>query len=69
MITPNEPGAIAGILAFRHPDADRINQRLHERSIHIMAHAGRLRVAIHGYNTMADVERFLSALSEVLNQG
>jgi selenocysteine lyase/cysteine desulfurase len=31
-----------------------------------MAHAGRLRVALHGYNTMADVEKFLEKLAEAL---
>jgi selenocysteine lyase/cysteine desulfurase len=31
-----------------------------------MSHAGRLRVAIHGYNTAADVERFVRALTEAL---
>jgi selenocysteine lyase/cysteine desulfurase len=28
--------------------------------------AGRMRVALHGYNTAADVERFLAALAEAL---
>ena len=69
LITPDEPNAVAGIIAFRHPDADRIWQHLHDRNIHIMTHAGRLRVAIHGYNTMADVEHFLRTLHEALNHG
>jgi selenocysteine lyase/cysteine desulfurase len=34
-----------------------------------MAHAGRLRVAIHGYNTAADVEQFLKALTEAIRNG
>lgn len=67
MLTPvDEPAALAGILAFRHPDAERIHRVLRERDIHIMAHAGRLRVAIHGYNTAADVEMFLKALTEAI---
>jgi selenocysteine lyase/cysteine desulfurase len=61
-LTPNEPEHIAGILSFRHPDAERINQHLHSQRVHVMGHAGRLRVAIHGYNTMADVEQLLTAL-------
>jgi cysteine desulfurase/selenocysteine lyase len=68
LITPDEPDALAGILAFTHPKAEEINQRLHQRDIHIMDHAGRLRVAIHGYNTEADVETLLSALAEILPQ-
>jgi len=62
LLTPDEPDHIAGILAFRHPDAERIHRGLHEQNIHIMCHAGRLRIAIHGYNTAADVERVLQAL-------
>jgi cysteine desulfurase / selenocysteine lyase len=64
MLTPHEPGALAGILAFRHPAAERIHRFLHDQNIHVMSHAGRLRVAIHGYNTMGDIERFLRATEE-----
>ena len=37
------------------------------QNIHVMSHAGRLRVAIHGYNTMADVDRLVRSLREALN--
>lgn len=67
LLTPDEPEALAGILAFRHANADRIAQTLREKNIHIMSHAGRLRVALHGYNTAADVEHFLRTLTETLN--
>lgn len=67
LVTPDEPGGLAGILAFRCARADRVHDRLHGRGIHVMSHAGRLRVAIHGYNTATDVERFLAVLKEVLN--
>ncbi len=66
LLTPNEPEHVAGILAFRHPRADAIHKHLHLKQIHVMSHAGRLRVALHGYNTMADVERFLGELREAL---
>ena len=62
LLTPAEPDHLAGILAFRHPQAEEIHRYLHERNIHVMSHAGRLRVAIHGYNTAADVERFVREL-------
>lgn len=67
LLTPNERDAIAGIIAFRHPAADEIYRCLHAENIHIMAHAGRLRIAIHGYNTMADIEKCLQKLEEALN--
>ena len=66
LLTPREPEHLAGILAFRHPKAEALHRFLHDRDIHIMAHAGRLRVAIHGYNTAADIERFLTVLREAV---
>ncbi|HEV3342359.1 MAG TPA: aminotransferase class V-fold PLP-dependent enzyme [Pirellulales bacterium] len=67
LLTPAEPDHLAGILAFRHPKADEIHRRLHERQIHVMSHAGRLRVALHGYNAMEDVEKFLRELVAAIN--
>ena len=56
-------------MAFRHPEAERIHRHLRERSIHAMSHAGRLRVAVHGYNTPADIEDFLGTLTEAIRHG
>lgn len=67
LITPDEDETLAGIIAFRHPRADAIHQRLHEQRIHVMHHAGRLRIAIHGYNTANDIERFIGTLKEALD--
>jgi selenocysteine lyase/cysteine desulfurase len=66
MLTPTDPEHIAGILAFRHPAAEKIHAYLHGQGIHVMSHAGRLRVAIHGYNTADDVEQFVRGLREAL---
>ena len=68
LLTPDEPGAMAGIVAFRHPDAERIHRSLHAKNIHIMSQAGRLRVAIHGYNTMSDMEHVMRSLREALDE-
>lgn len=62
LLTPRNT-ELAGIFAFRHPAAAAIHQSLHAQNIHIMSHAGRLRVAIHGYNTAEDIERFLQTLA------
>lgn len=67
MLTPAEPDALAGIVAFRHPALDAVHRRLHAANIHVMAQAGRMRVAIHGYNTAQDIERLLATLGEALN--
>ena len=69
LLTPDDPKTLAGIIAFRHPRADEIHQKLREKKIHLMCHAGRLRVALHGYNTWADVDRLLKAMHEVLAHG
>jgi selenocysteine lyase/cysteine desulfurase len=66
LLTPREESALAGILAFRHPAAEQIAQRLRAKNIHLMHHAGRLRIALHGYNTMRDVEVFLRELADTL---
>jgi selenocysteine lyase/cysteine desulfurase len=66
LLSPRDPAALAGILAFRHPASEKIYQRLRARNIHVMHHAGRLRVAWHGYNTQQDVEAFLRELSDAI---
>ncbi len=66
MLTPNEPEAIAGILAFRHPAQEELQRQLHANNIHVMGQAGRMRVAIHGYNTAEDVDNFLNVLAGAL---
>ena len=66
LLTPLQPEAVAGILAFRHPDAEEINASLYDQNIHIMSHAGRLRIAIHGYNTMDDIDVLLGALHRAI---
>ncbi|MDP1799065.1 MAG: aminotransferase class V-fold PLP-dependent enzyme, partial [Planctomycetaceae bacterium] len=66
LLTPLDHVSVAGILAFRHPEADRLSRHLRSNNIHVMSHAGRLRVAIHGYNTQADITTFLSQLQLAL---
>lgn len=65
-ISPRKIENVAGIIAFRHPEAERIYQHLHSKQIHPMYHAGRIRVSLHGYNTMDDVETFLRELQAAL---
>ncbi len=65
LLTPTD-GPLAGIIAFRHPDAERLSQTLHAQHIHVMSHAGRVRIAVHGYNTATDIETVLKALRAAL---
>src|SRR5262245_54831123 len=66
LLTPREGEALAGIIALRHPEMDALQQELRGANIHVMAHAGRLRISLHGYNTIADVERLLNTIEEAL---
>ncbi len=63
LITPRRKDHVAGIIAFRHPLAEQIHQALVKSGIHTMYHAGRIRIALHGYSTIQDVERLLSGLT------
>jgi selenocysteine lyase/cysteine desulfurase len=68
-ITPMAPRRHAtdsGIVAFQHPRSDAIQAALQAENIHVMHQAGRLRVAVHGYNTEADITHFLSTLDGAL---
>jgi len=67
LLTPQDVTQVAGIIAFRHPKAEEIAKALHAQNIHIMSNAGRLRVAIHGYNTAGDIELLLKELKTALN--
>jgi selenocysteine lyase/cysteine desulfurase len=52
----------SGILAFQHTRCGEIHAVLEREHIHVMHHAGRIRIAIHGYNTHKDVVNLLSVL-------
>ena len=62
LISPTNDESLAGILAFRHSDSAAIHERLKVNNIHVMHQAGRIRIALHGYNTMDDVNALLREL-------
>ncbi len=55
-----------GITAFRHPRSAQLHAALEAVEIHVMHHAGRIRLALHGYNTRDDVQRTLDTLKAVV---
>jgi selenocysteine lyase/cysteine desulfurase len=65
-MAPHQPDLPTGILAFRHPQTAALNAALEKENIHAMHHAGRIRIALHGYNTTDDVKKLLSVLGEAL---
>lgn len=64
-LAPAQPTNPTGILAFLHPNTAVIHAALEQENIHVMHHAGRLRIAVAGYNTAEDVGRLLAALAKV----
>jgi selenocysteine lyase/cysteine desulfurase len=56
----------SGILAFQHPRSVEIHAALERENIHGMHHAGRIRIAVHGYNTQGDIDHFLRVLGSVI---
>lgn len=55
-----------GILAFMHERSAAIHTALERAGVHVMHNAGRIRLAVHGYNTHADILRALEVLRGVL---
>lgn len=55
----------SGILAFQHPQSALLHKALEHEHIHVMHHAGRIRIAIHGYNTHVDIADLLRVLETV----
>lgn len=66
-LAPWRPDRPTGIVAFRHPRTAEIHAALERDDIHVMHHAGRIRVAVHGYNTREDIERFLETLASTVS--
>lgn len=60
-----DPQNPSGILAFQHPQTALLHKALEHEHIHVMHHAGRIRIAIHGYNTHADIANLLRVLETV----
>ncbi len=65
-LAPAQPTNPTGLLAFLHPNTAVIHAALEQENIHVMHHAGRLRIAVAGYNTEEDVARLLAALARVV---
>lgn len=67
LMTPYRPGNPSPIIAFTHPQSDAIHASLLADAIHTMNHAGRIRIAIHGYNTRDDISAVKQSLKKALS--
>ena len=52
-----------GILAFEHSRGTELHAALERENVHVMNTAGRIRIAVHGYNTREDIRHFLCVLA------
>ena len=66
-MAPRRQPSDSGIVAFQHPRSDAIQAALQAENIHVMHQAGRLRMAVHGYNTETDITQFLTTLDRALH--
>ena len=58
VLTPSDPAQRAGVIGVRHADPQRVFDECRRRSVDIGA-IGAVRVDPHGFNTAADIDRFL----------
>ena len=65
-IRPMSPNGGSGIVAFQHDRDDEIGVALLDQDIHVMNHAGRIRISVHGYNQMDDAEALLGVLAKLV---
>jgi selenocysteine lyase/cysteine desulfurase len=65
-VKPMCPWNGSGILAFQHPRSAELHAALERENIHVMHNAGRIRIAMHGYNTAEDIGQFLRVLETLL---
>lgn len=66
VISPTDPSALAGILAFSHKQSEEIYNALRKENICVMHQAGRIRTSWHFYNNQDDLNTFLSCLDKIL---
>jgi selenocysteine lyase/cysteine desulfurase len=53
----------SGIVSFQHPRSAEVHAALEQEGVQVMHQAGRMRIAIHGYNTEEDVADLLRVLT------
>ncbi|MGB8170945.1 MAG: aminotransferase class V-fold PLP-dependent enzyme [Chthoniobacteraceae bacterium] len=58
----------SGILAFQHPRSTELHAALERENVHVMHNAGRIRIAVHGYNTRDDIHQFLRVFATLLEK-
>lgn len=63
LTTPRDPARHGASVCFTSADAAAIVRTLSDKGVYAWNGQGRVRISFHGYNSMADVERVVQALS------
>lgn len=61
-LAPEQAENPSGIVAFTHTNTQAIHDALLAQNIHVMHQVGRIRIAVHGYNTEEDVKKVIATL-------
>jgi len=64
-LAPEQAANPSGIVSFKHEKTQAIHDALLAANVHVMHQVGRIRVALHGYNTAEDVEVLMKTLRKV----
>mgnify|MGYP001176963146 CR=1 FL=1 len=64
VVTPAEEALRAGIVTFRHPQAEEVQKHLQQRKMVVSARVGHVRVSPHFYNLREEVDAVLSSVKE-----
>ena len=57
---------LSGIVAFKHPDAQKLVEYLESKNIICSMREGAVRIAPHFYNTREDIDIFIKTLKEII---
>ncbi len=63
-MSPPQPENPSGIVSFQHTRDAAIQKDLLDNQVHVMHQAGRLRVSVHGYNQMEDINTVVEVLKK-----
>lgn len=68
LLTPADDQFASGIVAFAHDQPECLAARLAEMGVLVWGGDGRIRIAVHLYNSDADIERCLSAIRSLMGR-
>jgi len=68
LLTPPGSEYASGIVAFSHPDCEKIGAALESEGVVVWSGDGRVRASVHLYNDDADIDRVLRVLGSLVEE-